>query len=114
MAGITITTIENERTLSEYLRRRGELRDALRFGVYPNLVQALKLHEAFVKDYAQGGKNFDAALWEYYTKTIAPIADQQEYMIAAAQTIVAIMEAVDKAVPDTFGIVPSESPVVDG
>ena len=110
MAGITITTIENERTLSEYLRRRGELRDALRFGVYPNLVKALRLYAQFNADYAPGGQHYDPALWQYYLSNIQPIAAQQADMIAAAEAIVGIMQTVEAAAPGTFGIEITEEP----
>ena len=107
---ITITTLEQEAAFTEYHRRRGELRDALRFGVYPNLQQALRLYAAFVADYAPGGQHYDSALWQYYLSNIQPIAAQQADMIAAASAIVGIMEAVELAAPGTFGIEVTEEP----
>ena len=102
--GITITTLEQERQFTEYHRRRGEIRDSLRYGVYPNLIKALGLYARFVADYGEGGACFDAALWAYYLANIKPIADMQATMIDAAQEIVLIMESVEKAAPGTFGI----------
>ncbi len=104
MPGIIINNLENELQFTDYHRRRGELRDALRFGVYPNLVKALEIYVAFVADYGPDGARYDAELWEYYQQTIAPIADVQDGMMAGAQQIVAAMEAVEAASPGTFGI----------
>lgn len=101
---IGITTLEQERRFTEYHQRRGELRDALRFGVYPNLKAALALFERFTDDYASGGAHHDEALWQYYQSNIAPVAEQMDTLITAAQTIVGIMEAVESAAPGTFGI----------
>jgi hypothetical protein len=104
MGIITIDSLEQERRFTEYHRRRGELRDALRNGVYPNLVKALALYQAFNADYAPGGSQYDEALWNYYLSNIAPVAAQMADMIAAATAIVGIMEAVEQAAPGTFGI----------
>lgn len=106
---IEITTLEQEQRFTEYHRRRGELRDSLRFGVYPNLVKTLGLYQAFVADYGPGGQHHDPALWSYYQSNIAPVAAQLSDMIAAATTIVGIMEAVELAAPGTFGIQVSAS-----
>lgn len=107
---IQITSLEQEQQFTEYHKRRGELRDSLRFGVYPNLQQALRLYAAFVADYAPGGQHHDPALWQYYLFNIQPIAAQQADMIYAASTIVAIMQAVELAAPGTFGIEVTEEP----
>lgn len=115
---IEITTLEQEQRFTEYHRRRGELRDSLRFGVYPNLQAALGLFNRFQADYAPGGKLHDPELWKYYQSNIAPVALQMADMIAAATAITQIMEAVERVAPGTFGIAVSESvsesPVVDG
>lgn len=105
---ITITTLEQERRFTEYHRRRGEIRDSLRYGVFPNLVRALALYNAFVTEYGPGGLLYDAAIWGYYLENIKPIAAQQQAMIDAAQGIVMIMEAVEAAAPGTFGVVPAQ------
>lgn len=110
MPGIIINNLTNELQFTEYHRRRGELRDSLRFGVYPNLVKALAIYAAFVADYAPGGALYDPELWSYYQQTIAPVAAQQQAMLDAATAIVAGMEAVERAAPGTFGI---ETPVVE-
>lgn len=102
--GITITTLEQERQFTEYHRRRGEIRDSLRYGVYPNLVKSLRLYNQFMADYGEGGACHDAAIWGYYLANIQPIAAQQATMISAAEAIVQIMEAVEAAAPGTFGI----------
>lgn len=104
MPGIIINNLTNELQFTEYHRRRGELRDSLRFGVYPNLVKALRLYNGFVADYAPGGALYDPELWAYYDQTIAPVAAVQEGMMAGAQQIVSAMEAVERAAPGTFGI----------
>ena len=104
MPEIVIGSLEQERHFTEYHRRRGELRDALRNGVYPNLVAALEIHNRFVEDYGPGGALYDEAIWNYYLENLAPIAAQQATMISAATDIVRIMEAVEKAAPGTFGI----------
>lgn len=104
MSEITIATLEQERQFTEYHRRRGELRDALRFGVYPNLVAALRIHNAFVAEYGPGGQLHDETLWKYYLSNLEPIAAQQATMISAAEAIVQIMEAVEKTAPGTFDI----------
>lgn len=101
---ITITTLEQEAAFTEYHKRRGELRDSLRFGVFPNLQQALRLYAAFVADYGPGGQHYDPALWAYYQSNIAPVAAQMADLIAAGTAIVQIMEAVELAAPGTFGI----------
>ncbi len=104
MTEITIGTLDQERHFTEYHRRRGEIRDALRFGVHPNLVKVLALHDAFVADYGPSGAEHDPVLWKYYLANIQPIAAQQDTMIAAAQTIVQIMATIEIAAPGTFGI----------
>lgn len=104
MPGIIINNFENELQFTEYHKRRGELRDSLRYGVYPNLKKALAIYAAFVADYAPGGALYDPELWAYYEQTIAPIAAYQDQMMAAATGIVAIMEGVEQAAPGTFGI----------
>ena len=115
MPEITISTLDQERQFTEYHRRRGEIRDALRFGVFPNLVRTLALHNAFVVDYGPNGAQHDPSIWEYYLANIQPLAAQQATMISAAEAIVQIMEAVEAAAPGTFGIVvESETPVIDG
>ena len=101
---IEITTLEQENRFTEYHRRRGELRDSLRFGVYPNLKAALELFNRFNADYAFGGANYDAALWAYYQSNIQPVAAQMSDMIAAAEAITQIMETVERVAPGTFGI----------
>lgn len=112
---IEITTLEQEQQFTEYHRRRGELRDSLRFGVYPNLVKALALYQAFNADYAPGGAQYDEALWTYYQSNIQPVAAQMADMIAAAEAIVGIMETVELAALGTFGIeVSAPSPEPDG
>ena len=104
MPGIIINNLTNELQFTEYHRRRGLLRDAMRYGVYPNLVMALSLYNAFVADYGPGGALYDPELWAYYQTNIAPIAEYQEQMMQAATGIVAIMEGVELAAPGTFGI----------
>lgn len=101
---ITIDGLPSELQFTEYHRRRGELRDCLRHGVYPNLVKALDLHNKFVADYGPGGAQYDPALWAYYQDNIAPIADVQAQMMAGAEAIVTAMESVEQAAPGTFGI----------
>lgn len=108
-AGI-INNLTNELQFTEYHRRRGEIRDGLRFGVYPNLVKALALYNAFLADYGPGGALYDAELWQYYLSNIAPIAVYQNTMMQAAAAIVGIMENVEAAAPGTFGI---ELPVAE-
>ena len=107
---IEITTLEQEQKFTEYHRRRGELRDALRFGVYPNLVKALELFNRFQADYAPGGSQYDEALWSYYQSNIEPVAAQMSDMIAAGESIVGIMRAVELAAPGTFGIEITKEP----
>lgn len=114
MPEITIATLEQERQFTEYHRRRGELRDALRFGVYPNLVAALAIHNGFVADYGPGGRLHDETLWKYYLSNLEPIAAQQAAMISAAETIVQIMEAVEAKAPGTFDIYVPIKDVADG
>jgi hypothetical protein len=111
MPGIIINNLANELQFTEYHRRRGELRDSLRFGVYPNLRRALEIYTAFVADYGPNGALYDAELWEYYQATIAPVAEGQAAMIAAAQAIVGVMEATERAAPGTFGIEAPLEPV---
>lgn len=104
MPGIIINNLTNELQFTDYHKRRGEIRDGLRYGVYPNLKRALDLYTAFNADYAPGGPLYDAEIWAYYTANIAPVAEYIEDMMAAAQTIVGIMEQVEAAAPGTFGI----------
>ena len=108
---IEITTLEQENRFTEYHKRRGELRDSLRFGVYPNLKAALALFARFNADYAPGGTQYDDALWAYYQSNIAPVAAQMSDMIAAGEAIVGIMQAVELAAPGTFGIAVSAAAV---
>ena len=104
MPGIIINNLDNELQFTEYHRRRGELRDALRFGVYPNLVKALQLYNAFIADYGPDGANYDAELWAYYQANIAPISAVQDVLMSGAQSIVTAMKMVETAAPGTFGI----------
>lgn len=104
MPGIIINNTKNELVFTEYHRRRGELRDALRYGVYPNLVKALAIHNAFVADFGPGGASYDAEIWAYYQQQIEPIAAVQAGMMAGAQAIVHAMQQVEQAAPGTFGI----------
>lgn len=110
MPGIIINNLNNEVAFTNYHQRRGELRDSLRFGVYPNLVRALALYNAFVSDYAPGGQFYDPELWAYYQSNIAPIAAVQDGMMQGAQQIVDAMQVVELAAPGTFGI---ELPTVE-
>lgn len=101
---ITITDISTERIFTDYFKRRAELRDSLRFGVYPNLVKTLAIYNAFVAEYGPGGALHNQQIWDYYLAQIAPIAAYQQQMIDAAAGIVSIMEVVEAAAPGTFGI----------
>lgn len=101
---ITITDIATERIFTDYFKRRAELRDSLRFGVYPNLVRTLAIHNAFVAEYGPGGALYNKQIWDYYLVQIAPIAAYQQQMIDAAAGIVSIMQSVEAAAPGTFGI----------
>ncbi|MBP8293189.1 MAG: hypothetical protein KAX65_10475 [Caldilineaceae bacterium] len=105
---IEITTLEQEQKFTEYHKRRGQIRDTLRFGVYPNLQKALQLYAAFMTDYSPGGAQHDPSLWAYYQNNIQPIVTQQADMIAAATAIVEIMQTIERAAPNTFGIQVSE------
>jgi hypothetical protein len=104
MPGIIINNLENEQVFTDYHKRRGELRDALRFGVYPNLKRAIALYTSFVADYGPDGPLYEKEIWDYYTTQIAPIATVQDGMMAGAVAIVAAMEQVEAAAPGTFGI----------
>lgn len=101
---ITIKDLESERTFTDYFKRRAELRDCLRYGVYPNLRKFLDMYNAFLVDYAPGGTYFDKEIWAYYSEQIKPIGEYQAGMIAAAQGIVDTMLAIEAAAPGTFGI----------
>lgn len=104
MSGIIINNLENELLFTEYHARRGELRDALRYGVYPNLVKALAVYNAFVTDFGPDGASYNAEIWAYYQQQIQPIAAVQAGMMAGAQAIVHAMQQVEQAAPGTFGI----------
>ena len=95
MAGIIINNLTNEVEFTNYHRRRGEIRDGLRFGVYPNLKKAIELYLAFESDYGPGGPLYDEQIWAYYQLNIAPIAAHITAMMDAANAIVSIMENVE-------------------
>lgn len=101
---ITITDLNTERVFTDYFKRRAELRDSLRFGVYPNLKNALAIYNAFVADYGPDGSLYNEEIWTYYQKQIQPIAAVQDGMMAGALAIVQAMESVEAAAPGTFGI----------
>lgn len=101
---ITITNLSTERVFTDYFARRAELRDALRFGVYPNLVSALAIYNKFIADYGPDGALYNEEIWTYYQKQIQPISAVQDGMMAGALAIVHAMEAVEAAAPGTFGI----------
>lgn len=101
---ITISDIATELQFTEYHKRRGELRDCLKNGVYPNLKLALDIYARFVADYGPGGQAHDPELWAYYLQTIEPVATMQDALIQAAATITVTMETVETAAPGTFGI----------
>lgn len=104
MADIVISDLATERLFTDYFKRRAELRDAIRFGVYPNLTKFLADYAAFLADYGPNGALYNAEIWAYYQAQIEPIAAYQAQMIAAAQGIVSGLEAIEAAAPGTFGI----------
>lgn len=104
MSGIIVNNIANEQQFATYLARRGELRDCLRHGVYPNLARVLALYRAFLADFAPGGPLHDPELWAYYLRNIEPIAAYQDAMIESTANIVDIMAAIERATPGTLGI----------
>ena len=102
--GIIVNNLDNEAQFSAYLARRGELRDCIRFGVYPNLKRLLALYTLFLADYAPGGPLHDAQLWAYYLSNIEPVAANQAAMMLSAAGIADMLEQVETAAPGTFGI----------
>lgn len=111
MPEITITNLTTEQVFTDYHQRRGQMRDSIRFGVYPNLTKFLAEYAAFVADYGPDGALYDAQIWAYYQAQIEPIATYQAQMLAAAQGIVSGLEAIEQAAPGTFGItVPKAEP----
>ena len=102
--GIIVNNLDNEQQFAAYLARRGELRDCIRFGVYPNIKRLLALHLLFLADYGPGGPSHDAQLWAYYQDNIEPLAAHQAAMIDNAAGVVDMLEQVERATPGTFGI----------
>lgn len=101
---ITITDLTTEQVFTDYFKRRAVLRDAIRYGVYPNLTKFLADYAAFLADYGPDGALYDKQIWDYYQAQIKPIAAYQAQMIAAAQGIVAGLEAIEAAAPGAFAI----------
>lgn len=86
----------------EYATMRNAPRDTMRYGVYPNAVKALAEYAALQQwlldnpDWQQPHADMVAAVLPYV------VTLQQ-----AMQTIVGVMQVIEKAAPGTFGI---ESP----
>ena len=79
------------------------IREALKNGVYPNIVIAVERYRRFVDVYAPGQPSHDARIWAHYLALTAPIAEHIATLIEAGETIVAIMDAAEQAVPGFFG-----------
>ena len=79
------------------------IRDALKNGVYPNIVEAIKRYRQFEATYAPGCPCHSERIWAHYQQLTAPIAEHIATLIEAGETIVAIMDAAEQAVPGFFG-----------
>ncbi len=97
-----INTAEDEQLFRLYTTHRDEVRNVMGYGVYPNLKKALEIYAAF--DAALAGPLADEDLIAYHANLMTPIAPYIAQLRAAAETSVAIMEAIETAAPGTFGI----------
>ena len=86
-----------------YRKDYDEIRAVLANGVYPNIVVAIRLFRQFEAKYAPGRPGHDARIWAHYQQLTAPIAEHIATLIEAGETIVAIMDAAEQAVPGFFG-----------
>lgn len=97
-----IITAEDEQLFRLYANYRDDVRNVMGNGVYPNLKKAIATYDAF--DAAFTGPLADENLIAYHTSLMTPVAPYIAQLRADAEQIVAIMEAIEEAVPTTFGI----------
>jgi hypothetical protein len=99
---IEIATFTDEQLFNAYLAGRDAPRLTMAHGVYPNALKALGEYEALVARMAPGGDL--ESFGEYH---LAVTANVQPYIVMLQQAmgaIVQIMQAIETAAPNTFGI----------
>ena len=105
----TIETIEDKNLFMAYRTARDEPRSIMAYGVYPNAVSALAAYDALLVRLQPGGDL--VAFGEFHQDVTAAVGPYIAPMYTAMKTIVATMQAIEKAAPNTFGIqLPSEEP----
>lgn len=99
-------TNEQLALLTEYAAMRNAPRDTMGYGVYPNCVKALTDYTALQSWLAEHDD-----LSADHAAMIAAVAPHIETLQQAMQTIVATMQAIERAAPGTFGIeLPEDKP----
>lgn len=104
---ITISNIQEERAVVEYINTRNEVRAQLA-GVYVSCKQTLLAYQSLESrleiahdTVPQGDLSAYAA---YHATSVAPVANYISTLKAAMSGIIDIMEGIERAVPETFGI----------
>lgn len=105
-----IKTIEDENLFMAYRAARDEPRGIMAYGVYPNAVSALAAYDTLLARLQPDGDLADFG--QFHTDVTSEVTPYITVMYQAMQTIVTVMQAIEKAAPNTFGIQlpPEEEP----
>lgn len=104
--GFEINSPADEQLLLVYTSARNRVRDTVAYGVYHHLKTALEAYDqldAVVAGLAQGSGN-QPVLAAYHAGLMATIAAQTAALRAAAEDVIANIEAIETLQPGTFGI----------
>lgn len=100
--GFTISNAEDERLFRAYTGYRDAVRHVMGGGVYPNLREAIAAYNGL--DDALATTLDDPDLLAYHADLMTEIEPYIAQLRAAAEGIVTTMQAIEAAVPGTFGI----------
>ncbi len=100
--GFIIQNADDERLFRVYMDYRDAVRQIMGEGVYPKLRKAISAYDGF--DDALATTLADPDLLAYHQSLMAGIEPHIAQLRAAAENIVATMQAIEAAAPGTFGI----------
>ena len=100
--GFVINDVEDERLFRAYAELRDTVRRVMGGGVYPKLREALAAYAAL--DDALASTLADPDLLAYHQSLMVGIEPHIAQLRAAAENIVATMQAIEAAAPGTFDI----------
>ncbi len=104
--GFEINSPADEQLLHVYTTARNKVRDTVAYGVYHHLKIALDAYDqldAVVAELAAGTGN-QPVLAAYHAGLMTTIATETAALRAAAEDVVANIEAIETLQPGTFGI----------